>query len=63
MKVYVRAPYPEKNLNELKTMFDEVVYEPWTETGERCYFTAATRCGAATDIIFKYMEDKKSWLY
>ena len=33
MKVYVRAPYPEKNLNELKTMFDEVVYEPWTETG------------------------------
>ena len=37
MKVYVRAPYPEKNLNELKTMFDEVVYEPWTETGERYY--------------------------
>lgn len=37
MKAYVRAPYPEKNLNELKTMFEEVVYEPWTETGERYY--------------------------
>ena len=37
MKVYVRAPYPEKNLDELKTIFDEVVYEPWTATGERYY--------------------------
>jgi len=37
MKLYVRAPYPEKLLDVLKTKFDEVVYEPWTETGERYY--------------------------
>ncbi|NLC72929.1 MAG: 3-phosphoglycerate dehydrogenase [Ruminococcaceae bacterium] len=37
MRVYVRAPYPQKNLDELKEIFDEVVYEPWTETGERFY--------------------------
>ena len=28
MKVYVRAPYP---------LFDEVLYEPWNDTGERYY--------------------------
>lgn len=37
MKVYVRAPYTEKYLNELRELFDEVVYEPWTLTGERYY--------------------------
>ncbi len=37
MKVYVRAPFSEKCLNELGKMFDEVVYEPWTTTGERYY--------------------------
>ena len=37
MKIYVRAPYPEKNLAYLREKFDEVVYEPWTETGERYY--------------------------
>lgn len=37
MKVYVRAAYSEKGLEELKTLFDEVVYEPWTDTGERYY--------------------------
>ena len=37
MKVYVRAPYPQKKLDELKQWFDEVVYEPWTTTGERYY--------------------------
>ena len=37
MKVYVRAPYPENRLAELREMFDEVLYEPWTETGERYY--------------------------
>ena len=37
MKAYVRAPYPEKTLEDLKTIFDEVVYEPWTATGERYY--------------------------
>ena len=37
MKVYIRAPYKESCIEELKTMFDEVVYEPWTVTGERYY--------------------------
>lgn len=37
MKVYVRAPYKEECLDELRSLFDEVVYEPWTETGERYY--------------------------
>lgn len=37
MKAYVRAPYNEACLEELRTMFDEVVYEPWTVTGERYY--------------------------
>lgn len=37
MKVYVRAPYAEDCLRELGELFDEVIYEPWTETGERYY--------------------------
>ena len=37
MKLYVRAPYAAEQLEELKTLFDEVVYEPWTDTGERYY--------------------------
>ena len=37
MKVYVRAPYEASCLEELKTLFDEVVYEPWNATGERYY--------------------------
>ena len=37
MKAYVRAPYSEDCLQELRQMFDEVVYEPWTATGERYY--------------------------
>ena len=37
MKVYVRAPYEEACLAELKELFDEVVYEPWTTTGQRYY--------------------------
>ena len=37
MKVYVRAPYPENRLSELRELFDEVVYEPWNDTGERYY--------------------------
>ena len=37
MKVYCRSPYPEKALDVLKGMFDEVVYDPWTATGERFY--------------------------
>lgn len=37
MKVYVRAPYEEACLAELNELFDEVVYEPWTTTGQRYY--------------------------
>ena len=37
MKVYVRAPYPENRLSELRELFDEVLYEPWNDTGERYY--------------------------
>lgn len=33
MKAYVRAPYSEACLEELKTLFDEVVYDPWSATG------------------------------
>ena len=37
MKVYVRAPYEEACLAELNELFDEVVYEPWTTSGQRYY--------------------------
>ncbi len=37
MKVYVRAPYSKKALEELENLFEEVVYEPWTDRGERYY--------------------------
>lgn len=37
MKIYVRAPFSEKCLAELREMFGEVIYEPWTVTGERYY--------------------------
>lgn len=37
MKIYVRAPYEARCLEALKTLFDEVVYEPWTVTGQRFY--------------------------
>lgn len=37
MRVYVRAPMSELYLNELRKMYDEVIYEPWNETGERYY--------------------------
>lgn len=37
MKIYVRAPFSEDCLQKLKSYFDEVVYEPWTDNGERYY--------------------------
>jgi Phosphoglycerate dehydrogenase and related dehydrogenases len=37
MKLYVRAPFSDSGLNELRGMFDEVLYEPWTVTGKRYY--------------------------
>ncbi|MEG1989056.1 MAG: 2-hydroxyacid dehydrogenase [Oscillibacter sp.] len=37
MKIYVRAPFSKNCLEELGTLFDEVVYEPWSVTGLRYY--------------------------
>lgn len=37
MKLYVRAPFSEGGLAELHELFDEVVYDPWTVTGDRYY--------------------------
>ncbi len=37
MKVYVRAPMLKEDLKQLKNLFGEVVYDPWTTTGERFY--------------------------
>lgn len=37
MKIYVRAPMLEADLTQLQQLFGEVVYDPWTTTGERFY--------------------------
>lgn len=37
MKLLVRAPMIENDLDNLKSVFDEVIYDPWTTTGERYY--------------------------
>lgn len=37
MKLFVRAPMSEKRLEELRGVFQEVVYDPWNTTGERYY--------------------------
>ncbi|PKM52211.1 MAG: 3-phosphoglycerate dehydrogenase [Firmicutes bacterium HGW-Firmicutes-7] len=37
MKLLVRAPIIEERLKELEMYFEEVVYDPWTITGERYY--------------------------
>lgn len=37
MKLYIRAPFTEERIEELKEIFSEIVYEPWTQTGERYY--------------------------
>ncbi len=36
-KLLVRAPINEENRSKLNDLFDEVVYEPWTDSGERYY--------------------------
>jgi len=36
-KLLVRAPINEENRSKLNELFDEVVYEPWTDSGERYY--------------------------
>lgn len=37
MKLLARAPMSEERLEELRDMFDEVIYDPWNATGERYY--------------------------
>lgn len=37
MKLLIRAPIIENRREELKCYFDEVIYLPWTDTGERYY--------------------------
>ena len=37
MKLLIRAPFTDKRINELKSYFDEVIYDPWTKTGKRYY--------------------------
>ncbi|ADK81507.1 2-hydroxyacid dehydrogenase [Sediminispirochaeta smaragdinae] len=37
MKLLVRAPMTPNRIEELENYFSEVVYLPWTETGERYY--------------------------
>ena len=37
MKIVVRAPITSENLEKLTPYFDEIVYFPWDETGERFY--------------------------
>lgn len=37
MKLLIRAPFTEKKIEDLKMYFDEIIYDPWTKTGERYY--------------------------
>ena len=37
MKLFIRSPMEEKWRSQLKNYFDEIVYSPWTATGERYY--------------------------
>lgn len=37
LKLYIRAPYPDRCISQLREFFSEIVYEPWTEDGRRFY--------------------------
>ena len=37
MKLLIRAPFIESERKRLEAYFDEIVYDPWTTTGERYY--------------------------
>lgn len=37
MRVYVRAPMSESGLAALKERYEEVIYDPWSKSGERFY--------------------------
>lgn len=37
MKLLIRAPFTDNKIKELESYFDEIIYDPWTKTGERYY--------------------------
>lgn len=37
MKLLIRAPFLKEDIKKLKIYFDEIIYDPWTKTGERYY--------------------------
>lgn len=37
MKLLIRAPFTDQKIEELRAYFDEIIYDPWTKTGERYY--------------------------
>lgn len=37
MKLLIRAPFTNEKIEELKEFFSEIIYEPWTQNGERYY--------------------------
>lgn len=43
-KLLVRAPINEESQSKLKEIFNEVVYVPWTDTGERYYEQEMINC-------------------
>lgn len=43
-KLLVRAPINEENRAKLNDLFDEVVYAPWTDSGERYYEQEMINC-------------------
>ncbi|MFH5834797.1 2-hydroxyacid dehydrogenase [Proteiniclasticum sp. C24MP] len=37
MKLFIRAPFTSEKIEELRELFTEIVYEPWTKNGQRYY--------------------------
>ena len=37
MKLLIRAPFIESERKRLAAYFDEIVYDPWTTTGQSYY--------------------------
>ena len=58
MKILVRAPMSQDKLEELRNHFDEVVYSPWTENGERYYEDEMLKvlCEVKPDILITELD-------
>lgn len=58
MKLLIRAPMSDDKLQELKNHFDEVVYSPWTNTGERYYEDEMLKvlCEVRPDILITELD-------